>query len=564
MSGQFESSRRDLAFRFTPTPTLVVEAVDLVPAPADAAPATAAHGAQRAGAILDASDSFLQLLGLEREEVVGRGLAEFVHPDDTTVVDRHLTELLDPSQRPQIRVIRPGWGVVWVALAGTAVADQGLAVIALDDITAFRRAEQALAYRASHDPLTGLPNRAVLMSHLGRVLARLRRKPGTVAVLFIDLDGFKNLNDTFGHRLGDTVLKEVARRISLAVRRDDVVTRMGGDEFVVVCDSLESMSESAVIAERIRAALAEPIEAQSRMHQMSASVGVAQTSTGGTAEEDLLRRADLAMYLAKERGRDRVEFFAADLEERLRDRVRLVEVTRTAVADGRIRLAVQPVFRLTDQTVVGYEVFARLLGNDGEVLTPRQFLAVAESSGVIARLDEAVIARTLQWSADKNSDGSGPWVSVNVSQRLLAQNGFPNILLSQVLETGLPPGDVILEISEEGLRSAGPAVLSSLRRLRSAGFRLALDDFGSGLTALSVMRDLAVDFIKIDGSMLSGIGLDAADESIVSAIIDVAHELGFQVIAEGVERPSQADFLRTKGCDLAQGYLYGTPVQVPE
>lgn len=563
MSGQFESSRRDLAFRFTPTPTLVVEAVDLVPAPADAAPATAADGAQRAGAILDASDSFLQLLGLEREEVVGRGLAEFVHPDDTTVVDRHLTELLDPSQRPQIRVIRPGWGVVWVALAGTAVADQGLAVIALDDITAFRRAEQALAYRASHDPLTGLPNRAVLMSHLGRVLARLRRKPGTVAVLFIDLDGFKNLNDTFGHRLGDTVLKEVARRISLAVRRDDVVTRMGGDEFVVVCDSLESMSESAVIAERIRAALAEPIEAQSRMHQMSASVGVAQTSTGGTAEEDLLRRADLAMYLAKERGRDRVEFFAADLEERLRDRVRLVEVTRTAVADGRIRLAVQPVFRLTDQTVVGYEVFARLLGNDGEVLTPRQFLAVAESSGVIARLDEAVIARTLQWSADKNSDGSGPWVSVNVSQRLLAQNGFPNILLSQVLETGLPPGDVILEISEEGLRSAGPAVLSSLRRLRSAGFRLALDDFGSGLTALSVMRDLAVDFIKIDGSMLSGIGLDAADESIVSAIIDVAHELGFQVIAEGVERPSQADFLRTKGCDLAQGYLYGTPVQVP-
>ncbi len=563
MSGQFESSRRDLAFRFTPTPTLVVEAVDLVPAPADSATAPAADGAQRAGAILDASDSFLQLLGLEREEVVGRGLAEFVHPDDTTVVDRHLTELLDPSQRPQIRVIRPGWGVVWVALAGTAVADQGLAVIALDDITAFRRAEQALAYRASHDPLTGLPNRAVLMSHLGRVLARLRRKPGTVAVLFIDLDGFKNLNDTFGHRLGDTVLKEVARRISLAVRRDDVVTRMGGDEFVVVCDSLESMSESAVIAERIRAALAEPIEAQSRMHQMSASVGVAQTSTGGTAEEDLLRRADLAMYLAKERGRDRVEFFAADLEERLRDRVRLVEVTRTAVADGRIRLAVQPVFRLTDQTVVGYEVFARLLGNDGEVLTPRQFLAVAESSGVIARLDEAVIARTLQWSADKNSDGSGPWVSVNVSQRLLAQNGFPNILLSQVLETGLPPGDVILEISEEGLRSAGPAVLSSLRRLRSAGFRLALDDFGSGLTALSVMRDLAVDFIKIDGSMLSGIGLDAADESIVSAIIDVAHELGFQVIAEGVERPSQADFLRTKGCDLAQGYLYGTPVQVP-
>ncbi len=548
-----ESGFGGLAFRLTPTPTLVMDLEN------------DDKGNRLIGRVLDSSESFLQLLGAGPDEVIGHRLGEFIHPDDELVLAAGLEQFLDPSRRTQLRIVRPGWGVVWVALAVTYVPDlgaEGLVVVSLDDITAFRKAEQALAHRASHDPLTGLPNRAVLMSHLGRVLARLGRRPGTVAVMFVDLDGFKNINDSYGHRVGDSVLNEVARRISVAVRRDDVVTRMGGDEFVVVCDALESSSESAMVAERIRAALDEPFDSHGRSHQLSASIGVAQTSDPATSGEDLLRRSDLAMYLAKERGRNRVEFFAADLEDRARDRVRMVELSREALNEDLLRISVQPIFRLSDQTVAGYEAFARIIGPDGALLTPQHFIPAAEESGLITRLDTRVIELGLDWLSSKKGDGSASWLAVNVSARLIANPRFVHTLLNSVLKLGLQPADVVIEVAEPHLMSANGPAFSTLRRLRSTGFRVSLDDFGTGLSSLTAMRDLPVDMVKVDETFVSGLGTDPADESIVSAIIAVAHDLGLTVIAEGVERPVQAEFLRASGCDLAQGYLFGSPVRV--
>lgn len=548
----------DVAFRLSPSPVLVLAL-------------TRKKDRLSLGLILDCSDSFVQLLGSARDEVVGRPLTEFVHPDDETLLQGGVDRFLDPGRSAQLRVIRPGWGVLWVALTATVLPDyppDGLVVVALDDITAFRKAEQALAHRASHDPLTGLPNRAVLMSHLARVVARLGRRPGTVAVMFVDLDGFKNINDSFGHRLGDEVLKEVARRVSLAVRRYDVVTRMGGDEFVVVCDALETTSESASVAERIRAALDDPFEIHGRTHAMSGSVGVAQTSDPATTPEDLLRRADLAMYLAKERGRNRVEFFAADLEERVRGRVRMVEALRLALDDGRVLIHTQPVFSLTDSNVAGYEAFARLRTVDGSLLTPNDFLDAAEQSGLVVRLDNRVIDLSLQWLPGKRESGGEagatgrPWVSVNVSSRLLASPRFGDVLRRRVEAHGLQPGDLVVEIGEASVvRAVGPAILT-LRRLRTAGFRVALDNFGTGLSSLSALRELPVDFVKVDRSFVSGLGVSAADESIVAAVIRVAHDLGRCVVAQGVETPLQADFLREHACDLGQGYLLGSPVAV--
>ncbi len=542
-----------LAFRLTPTPTLVI---NVAQPPA---------GERETGSIEAVSESFLQLLGAGNDEVLGHRLQEFVHPDDEVVLGSGLENLLDPSRRAQIRMVRPGWGVVWVALATTYIPDMGehgMLVVTLDDITAFRKAEQALAHRASHDPLTGLPNRAVLMSHLARVVARLGRQPGTVAVMFVDLDGFKNINDTYGHRVGDSVLKEVARRISLAVRRDDVVTRMGGDEFVVVCDALESSSESAMVAERVRAALDEPFDSHGRLHQLSASVGVAQTSDPATSGEDLLRRSDLAMYLAKERGRNRVDFFAANLEDRARDRVRMVDLAREALDQGLMRISVQPVFHLRDNTVAGYEAFARIISTDGRLLTPEHFLPAAEESGLVSKIDSRVIDLGLEWLRDKRGEAGAAWLGVNVSVRFLANSRIVHMLLGRVLGMGLQPADIVIEVGESHLMGANGPAFTTMRRLRAAGFRIALDDFGTGLSSLTAMRDLPVDMIKIDHSFVSGLGSDPADESIVSAVISVAHDLGLTVIAEGVERPAQADFLRLNGCDLAQGYLFGSPVQV--
>lgn len=549
----------DVAFRMSPTPMLVM--------------ALERHKkTTRVGTILDCSDSFAALTASTREEIVGRGLADFVHPDDEALLTAGVDRLMDPARSAQLRIVRPGWGVVWVAVTAAVVPEHpphGIAVIALDDITAFRRAEQALAHRASHDPLTGLPNRAVLMSHLARVVARLGRRPGTVAVMFVDLDAFKNLNDTFGHRFGDEILKEVARRISLAVRRDDVVTRMGGDEFVVVCDALESSSESALVAERIRSQLVEPFDLHGRTHALSASVGVAQTSDPATTPEDLLRRADLAMYLAKEHGRNRVEFFAADLENRVRGRVRMVETLRLALDADRIRIETQPVFSLADSAVAGYEAFARVRALDGSMLGPDEFLEAAEQSGLVVRLDHRVIELTLAWLAEKQDDrhlspGSRPWVSVNVSPRTLASADLLDRLRRCVREHGVQVCDLVLELGEATIVGAvGPALLS-LRRARAAGFRVALDNFGMGLSSLSALRQLPVDFVKIDHSFVAGLGTNSADESIVAAVIQVAHDLGRVVIAEGVETPIQADFLRAHECDLGQGYLLGSPVPVGE
>ena len=545
----------ELAFRLSPTPTIVVS---------------------RAGEILDMSDAFLHLVAADRQAVIGSPLTDFVHPDDAAQVDLDSARLFDPAHPVQVRIVRAGWGVVWVSIGITEVQRRDrpdVIVMAFDDITQYRKAERALAHRASHDPLTGLPNRAVLMSHLGRVLARLGRRPGTVALLFVDLDGFKTINDTHGHRAGDSVLRDVAGRIVAAVRGDDVVARMGGDEFVVVCDSLESSVESALVAERIRAAMEGPFEAHGRTHRIAASIGVAQTSDAGTSGEDLLRRADLAMYRAKERGRNRVEFFAADLEEKVLRRVRMVDVARRAIGEDQLRIVVQPIFRLSDHYACGYEALARLPIGASAVLTPTQFLAAADEAGLLAYLDEQVVDLGLQWKRDKHGSGDS-WLAVNVSARSLEIAGFAENMLDRVLTAGLQPSDIVVEVSEAtmlsgggippsgGTLSGGGTTVQRLRELREHGFRVAMDDFGTGPVPLISLPDLPVDILKIDVELVAGLGLRAEIDALVASVISVAHDLGWAVVAEGVERPLQAEFLRAEGCDMAQGYLLGSTAAV--
>jgi EAL domain-containing protein (putative c-di-GMP-specific phosphodiesterase class I) len=317
-----------------------------------------------------------------------------------------------------------------------------------------------------------------------------------------------------------------------------------------------------MVAERIRAALDEPFETHGRCHQVSASIGIAQTSDPATPGEDLLRRSDLAMYLAKERGRNRIEFFAADLEDRVRDRSRMVDLARQALGDDLLRIAVQPVFSLRDHTVVGYEALARIQQSSGQFLAPQDFLPAAEESGLITRLDHRVIELGLKWIHDKHANAAGTWLAVNLSVRSIANARFCQLLLREVLDLGLQPADLVIEIGESHLMRADGPAYTTLRKLRSAGFRIALDDFGTGASSLIAMRDFPVDMIKIDHSFVAGLGTEPADESIVAAVISVSHDLGLTVIAEGVESPRQTDYLRAQGCDLAQGYLFGSPVRV--
>jgi diguanylate cyclase (GGDEF)-like protein/PAS domain S-box-containing protein len=517
------------------------------------------------GEVVTANRALCALFGIGEPGLVGRRVADLLHPDDAAVLDCPVSDLLGPPGPRQVRIVRANWGSVWTTLALSLLPAgedglEGWAVIALQDVTMWRQMEAELAHRATHDALTGLANRSLLMDHLDRVMARLARRSGTVAVLFCDLDGFKALNDTFGHRVGDTALQEVAKRILGAVRREDVVVRMGGDEFVIVCEAVDTW-EASHVADRVRDALEAPLRVGGRDFTVSVSIGVAQVSESSGNPEDLVRRADLAMYRAKKLGRNRVEFFAPEMEDAARTRVEIVERVRAALNHGYVGVDVQPVISFATGAWIGSEALGRIRPPDERPMLPPQFLDAAANAGLLPKFDGQVRDLALQWLASKSSNGGNRpnWVSVNVSVRDLTSVRFAASIEERLASLGLQPSQLNFELGESAMIDATGATLATLRRLRAMGCHVTMDDFGSGYSSLTSLRDLPVDFVKIDTSFVAGLGHDSDDEAIVAAIIAVGHQLSRLVIAEGVETPIQAEVLRAMGCDLGQGHLFGAP-----
>lgn len=514
--------------------------------------------------IVTANDAFSRLVCVPAEHLPGRELSALLHSRDAELLGGTAVALL--TDQFQVRVLRDGHDPVWAMLSlRVAGSDPGLeratAVVSLQDVTHWRQVEEELAHRATHDALTGLANRSMLMGHLERALARLGRRSGSLAVLFCDLDGFKTLNDTFGHRAGDAVLRSVAKRILGAVRAEDVVVRVGGDEFVIVCEATDPR-EPGQVAERVRSALEAPLQVSGRDLTVGVSIGVAQASENSGSPEDLVRRADLAMYRAKQLGRNRVEVFNPELEEHARSRIEMVEQVRTALLGGGVVIDLQPVVDLGSGAWVGSEALARIRQPDGHRLLPPQFMSTARSAGLIERLDGQVRSQALDWLAARSGSGgaSAPlWVSVNVSARELGTAQFAAAVQSELADHGLDPSRLMLELAESAIAEMQGPVLATLRRLRTIGCRIAIDDFGSGNSGLTSLRDLGSDVVKIDRSFIAGLGHDAHDEAIVEAIISVSHRLGRRVVAKGIESPGQADLLRSLGCDMGQGYLFGPP-----
>jgi diguanylate cyclase (GGDEF)-like protein len=515
-------------------------------------------------AVRFANRAFANLVAYSRDDLPGLPLAELFHPDDAALLESPLEVLASRIEQMQVRVVRRGWGTVWamllVSIPPGGSAQSGSAVVALQDVTLWRRIEGELAHRATHDALTGLANRSMLMEQLDHSLARLGRRPGTVAVLFCDLDGFKALNDTFGHRVGDAVLQEVAGRFLDAVRSEDVVVRMGGDEFVVVCESADP-GEPASVAERVRRAVEAPVRVNDRAFTISVSIGIAQVSENSGTSEDLVRRADLAMYRAKRCGRNRIEFFAPEMEEQARSRIEMVERVRSALLAGEVAIELQPVIDLGTGAWVGSEALVRIDAGDGPRLLPAQILATARRGGLIERLDASVRGSALAWLAERGAARSGQpsWVSVNTSVRELRSARFTGAVEAELAEHGLLPEQLLLELSESSIAEIQGSALVTLRRLHAMGCRIAIDDFGSGRSSLTSLRDVVADVVKIDRSFVAGLGRDDHDAAIVGAIVTVAHKLGRTVVAKGIERPEQVHILRELGCDLGQGFLVGRP-----
>ena len=531
------------------------------------------------GRVVYASPAVARILGQEAHALEGVEVAELVHPDDLSDLTGLAADVLtrpgmSPAAEARIAHAQGGWRHMEVVatnlLGNPAVAG---VVVNARDVTERVEVAAQLEERAYHDELTGLPNRAMLLDRLQDALHRAARHDRMVGVLFLDLDRFKVVNDSLGHGAGDDLLREAARRLERTIRPGDLVARLGGDEFVVVIADMVRTTDALAAAERVRTALARPLELGGDPTVMSASVGIA-VAHGTETPADLLRDADTAMYRAKEGGRDRAEVFGAHLRARAVRRHSVEQELRAALDEDRIEVHFQPVVRLADSTVVGAEALARIRGTSGELLQPVQFIDVAEDTGLIADLGARVltiaVGRLAAWGRQlRPSDPLS--VAVNVSARQLSDPMFPRLVATTVLDNGLEPDQVALEFTESALIAANPITESVLGDLTALGVRMGLDDFGTGFSSLAYLKRFPIDFLKVDRSFVAGLRADegsrepgndlwADDTAIVTGTIALAHSLGLRVVAEGVETEEQLKILRRLRCDEAQGFHFSEPV----
>jgi len=439
-------------------------------------------------------------------------------------------------------------------------------------------------YRALHDPLTGLANRGLLMEQLGQALARARRRPGSVAVLFLDLDRFKVVNDSLGHAGGDDLLVEVARRLERVMRSADTVARLGGDEFVVLAEDVASVDEAFTLARRLREAIAVPIEAGAGQKiVVTASVGIALSAPGTGTDDDpgaagesadhngvvmatsssLLWDADVAMYRAKDAGRDRIQLFEEGLRASSLNRFRSEAMLRHALDHDGLRLHYQPLVDLTTGALAGAEALVRLHHPDRGLIPPAEFIPVAEETGLVVPLGAWVVAeaatQAAAWRALQPVDAPPMTVSINLSGRQLKTPGFAVEVGAAIARTGADASHLCFEVTENTLLDAGGASVSTLEGLKDLGVRLAIDDFGTGHSSLTWLRRLPADFLKVDKTFVAGLGTDPSDTAIVRAVLDLGEALGLTTVAEGVETAEQLEALRDLGCDWAQGYHLARP-----
>ncbi|WP_062202009.1 sensor domain-containing protein [Demequina salsinemoris] len=425
------------------------------------------------------------------------------------------------------------------------------------DVTPEKSLEARLGHEAHHDSLTGLPNRGLFRKRVDEALAKSVDGDRGPVVLFVDLDNFKNVNDTFGHASGDEVIVAAARRIKACTREDDVAARLGGDEFALVLGEA-SAAEAATLADRILGSLnGRPIPFTGGTVIVGASVGIAVAETGDTAET-LLRNADLAMYQAKARGRGRHATYEPGMHEGAVEQFRLAEALQRAVAAGEIALAFQPIVDLRSGEVAGIEALGRWSDPELGYVPPSVFIPVAEQAGLIHELGKQVVVRACaelaRWREDTGGDA---FVTVNVSPLQLEDETFPDFVVMVLHDQGIEPSCLVLEVTEGLLLEEGSR--ATLSALRAHGVRVAIDDFGTGYSSLSRLRDLPVDMMKIDQAFVSPVGSDGGDSAFLHAIIGLARTLGLPTVAEGIESPAQLEEVRTAQCVYGQGYLLARP-----
>jgi len=512
--------------------------------------------------------------GYTSAELVGTTLPDLVHPDDVGRVMEAVRAAADGHFRADgaaESAAHLAWRVrsadgTWRHVQGSVSrypqsSGPALLLVTARDISYQVALRQQVTQLTFHDGLTGLPNRSYLEDRAKDLLERQRGQAGRPernGAIFVDLDGFTAINDSVGHGAGDLVLAQAGRRIRGLIPAHDTVARWGGDEFAVLIESPVSPQEIVDVAERLAAAIAaEPFEVAGRQISITASVGVAFADPD--LAEHLLRNADLAMSRAKDAGGGRVEVFAAHMHADVIRRMELASGLRAAIEDHSLSIEYQPVVELSTSRVASVEALVRW-SYGGERVEPVEFLSIAEDSGLIVPLGAWVLAQACQQVACWRKAGWLVGLSVNFSLRQVTAPDFAETVLTALDDSGLPRSALTLEVTERVLIEVDTPVMTGLARLRHLGVRLAIDDFGTGYASLAYLRELPVDIIKIDPSFVAGLGTDGTLAMLTRTIVQVGHDLGIEIVAEGIERPEQLELLRAMGCGLGQGYLVARPM----
>jgi diguanylate cyclase (GGDEF)-like protein/PAS domain S-box-containing protein len=513
------------------------------------------------------SPAALRILGYTEQEVKADGAMRHIHPDDMPAAQQSLRDAIGrPGQSVSVefRIEKKHGGWVTLDAAGSLVRlPDGKEVMIFNarDVTERKQAADTIAHMAYHDALTGLPNRPLLTDRLDVAMAQARRDAERVCLLALDLDRFKIINDTLGHAIGDELLNSAAKRLENVVREGNTVARMGGDEFIVLIGGCQSVDDGITVAQRLITAFRQPFQLSAGSYHATTSIGLSVYPDDGEDAESLLRAADVAMYAAKDAGRDTFRHYNRTMDEKDAAWLEMEAELRRALDEGELCVHYQPQVSISDNSIVGVEALVRWDHPTRGMIAPMEFIPLAEETGIITTLGEFVLRRAATDAMQWQKDGLPPVrLAVNVSHRQFADQHFIETVRRILHETGFDPSLLELEITET-------AALRNIDRTRSVaialseiGVRLSIDDFGAGSTSLRYLQDFPITTLKIDRSFITGVGANPSNSAIATSVIALGHQLNLNIIAEGVESKDDLEFLQSRDCDEYQGYYCSRPV----